>query len=496
MDKVFAYARQTLLFVFLLALGLSAQESLQESLQEEGDYYNNFGLSGYSKKEIEQQKIPYYDDFGKHVVNGYLIYGLQTERNRFFDSDGNIQFRDPKTGAAVSDTTVNAYSNMFQTSLVSENFNNLIMAQDGLGEMKSVFLIGSQINTRFTPLTMNKLNFQGVRWDIWTPTLKFTTMLSRTRPFIMSQNDVSGRSYVAYDQNDKRNWQGVRAGELLPDEDYIIQNWAGDVGDFTQRKNGWILNYDYWDDYSTKSIYGDYDILWGFHGKTNIANVADVGVSYLNHHRSDIKKGEKIFSGDVPEGYVPDEIHFEFYDLTPNIDTDPGCKVQNITMTMNGQDLLTDGEGAAFMPKDNYQLAPSSMQVEVSGNRPLIVVFNTALVAQRKFGGISGVSRIDFKFKVSGNYIVFVSTDKMVSYGFSAQRSTQSNDVAIDGPFTRKVADLTGDFTPIADGDRSQGTNKPIGGPSVSSGWYWNKYGNSWFGEYIAKSPRTLFAED
>jgi hypothetical protein len=129
---------------------------------------------------------------------------------------------------------------------------------------------------------MNKLNFQGVRWDIWTSSLKFTTVMSRTRPFIMAQNDISGRSYIGFDRTDLKNWQGVKTGDLLPDEEYIRLNAAGSQTEFPGRRDGWILQYDKWSDFSNKSVYGDYDILWGLHGQTNIANIADV--VNTNHH--------------------------------------------------------------------------------------------------------------------------------------------------------------------------------------------------------------------
>lgn len=484
----------TCLWILSFIIALQAQESLQESLQEETDFYNNFGVTGYSKKEIEQQKIPYYDNFGVHIVNGYLIYGLENERNKYYDSDKQTKFLDPETKSAVDDTTVGAYNNMFQTSLVSENFNNLIIAKDGLGDMKSVFLIGSQIQTRLSPLTMNKLNFQGIRWDIWTPSLKFTTLLSRTRPFFMSQNDVSGRSYISYDRSDMNNWQGVKQGELLPDEEYIRQNWASGTGDFTARRDGWVLQYDQWSDFSNKSVYGDYDILLGLHGKTNIANVVDVGVTYLNHHRSDIKKGEKIFTGDVPDDYIPEEIHFEIYDLTPDKTDDLGARLQDIKMKINGQDISPYGEATFYQPMDSRILAGATKQLEITGTRPLIATFNVPKAATASgIGGMKNVKSLDFNFTVSGNYIVFVSTDKMVSYGFSAQRNPTGNEVAIDGPFTRKVEDLTTPFTPVKDWTYD-GKNPSLGGPHNADNLDYKEYGNSWFGDYIAKSPRVLFA--
>lgn len=476
-----------LLFALLVVAGLGVlafgQESLQQSLQEEENFYNNFGVTGYSKKEIEQQKIPYYDYFGNHIVNGYLIYGLQSMRASSFNSDDE----------ASSERTDSAYNDMFQTSLVSENFNNLVLVKDALGDMKSVFLIGSQIQTRFSPLTMNKLNFQGVRWDIWTPVLKFSTLISRTRPFVMSQNDVSGRAFIGYDREDVRNWQGVKAGELLPDERYLQDHVGAEAGDFPDRRDGWVLQYDKWNDYSNKSIYGDYDILWGFHGNTNVANVVDVGVSYLNHHRSDIKEGEEIFSGNVPRDYIPSEIHFEFYDLTPDISSDPGVRVEDVTMTMNGEELGEQGKGQIYLVREDLRLVPSTLPMEASGSaKPVIVAFNTSYAAKVHFGDTTKVKRVDFKFTVSGNYLVFVSTDKMVTMGYSALRNKQTDIVQYNGPFTRTIQGTYEQpkwtaYETVNNASEIQ----PITDPSSKD---FREYGNSWYGDYIAKSPRVIYA--
>ncbi|OGJ85973.1 MAG: hypothetical protein A2268_00015 [Candidatus Raymondbacteria bacterium RifOxyA12_full_50_37] len=486
--------KHTIIYIaaFLLcSTVLFSQESLNQSLKEENEYYNNYGVSGYSKKEIERQVIPYYDNFGSHIVNGYLIYGLQTDRSRVFDSDDQNS----------SDSTINASNNLFQTSLVSEAFNNFIITRDALGDMKSVFLVGSQIYTKFTPLTMNKLNFQGVRWDIWTPAIKFTTLISRTRPFIMSQNDVSGNSYIGYYRDDMRNWQGVVRDELLPDEEYIEKNWGlwpPDVSsdDTYGKKRGWQLNYDENSDYSNKSIYGDYDILWGFHGKTNVKGV-NLGLTYLNHHRSDVKKGEKVFSGDLPNDYIPSEIHFEFYDLTPETESDPGVRVEKVTMTMNGQDLGPDGEGAAYLLRSDDLLVNSALPVGCSGNRPVIVAFNTSFAAKNHFGDSTKVQRIDFTFTVAGNYIVFVSTDKMVTMGYAGKRNSQTNEVELDGPFTRSISgtyesqQLPGWTKYIIRSNTSQEMD-PF--TYARHGKDFTTSGNSWFGDYIAKSPSPVYA--
>jgi len=257
------------------------------------------------------------------------------------------------------------------------------------------------------------------------------------------------------------------------------------------RWTGWTLHYDKWNDYSNKSIYGDYDVLWGLHGNTNIGNKVDVGVTYLNHHRSDIKKGEGIFTGDVPNDYIPSEVHFEFYDLTPNISSDPGARVVNVSMTMNGKPVSNDNVRSVYTVAENLSLKKSRIPISVSGNnRPIIVAFNTSFAAKRDYGDTTKVKSIDFSFTVAGNYLVFVSTDKMVSLGASAHRNPATQIVDFAGPFTRTIEDLSRGFQPI---EEITGDNNPTTSPLFDTDF--TKYGNSYFGDYIARSPRIIFSD-
>ena len=114
------------IWIVLAFFTVNAQFNLEDRLKEEESYYQNYGISGYSKAEIEQQKVAYYDLFGVHITNGWWIYSIENFRDQVYEGDNK-----PYTDFAKS-TEMSA-------RLMHEGFNNLIMTSDAIGNMKSVF---------------------------------------------------------------------------------------------------------------------------------------------------------------------------------------------------------------------------------------------------------------------------------------------------------------------------------------------------------------------
>jgi hypothetical protein len=58
-------------------------------------------------------------------------------------------------------------------------FDNVVLARDGYGGWGYTAMVGDALIARFSPLTLSKTNFNGMRVDISTPYLKFTVLGSR-----------------------------------------------------------------------------------------------------------------------------------------------------------------------------------------------------------------------------------------------------------------------------------------------------------------------------
>ncbi|MBD3240308.1 MAG: hypothetical protein GF331_06955, partial [Chitinivibrionales bacterium] len=171
--------------VAVLAFGAQGQ-SLTDKLEEEESFYENYGKEPYAKLKMEKDVVGHYDEFGEHIVDGVHLYTLGNESKKLTNDE--------------VDSVDYSKSDEYQKNNFYEQFSNLVVTQDAIGGIKTSFLIGDQITTRFTPLTFNKTNFKGIRWDWWSSGLKFSALLTRTRPgwTATMKDDGTGHALVEY----------------------------------------------------------------------------------------------------------------------------------------------------------------------------------------------------------------------------------------------------------------------------------------------------------
>jgi len=427
-------------------------QSLTDKLEAEETFYKNYGKDAYAKVKLEKDRVGLYDLFGEHIVDGVHIYELSNEANILSNEN-------------VSDSVDQASAYEMQKDDFYDKFSNLVVTQDAIGGVKTSFLIGDQIQTKFTPLTFNKENFRGVRWDWWSSGLQFSFAMSRTRPGVVSKKEVE---------------ESV-AGAYYPIKMADQYREAGLMGN---------------EDFSNVSPYGDYDFLWTAHLETNIANKVDVGATYINHHVSDIKKGPNLIKGNLPDSLMPEHIHFEFFDLTPLDTIDAGVFVEDVTMKVykNGQMRRVKPRAAyqgvfrrSFVGDQDDVLLPRELPLArpQSGQIPLIVEFKVDPQYWQfeedgsQFTSIKQVKRIAFEYKVAGNYLVFVSTDRQIPLSIKGKRNALTGEIEYEYP-KKTVGEIYDNGLKIYEGGSSAGAVRE------------NEFSTTYFGEYIAQSPRKI----
>ncbi|MBD3314548.1 MAG: hypothetical protein GF344_02065, partial [Chitinivibrionales bacterium] len=438
------------LLVITLA-GTSMAQSLADKLSEDDQFYKNYGKDEYTKLKIEKDVVGYYDDFGQHITDGVKIYSLYNEYQKL----GNEE-------KAVEDSIDKSLSVEEQSEDFYEKFSNLVVTQDAIGGTKSSFMIGDQISTRFTPLTFNKTNFKGIRWDLWSSKIQLSGLLSRTSPgYVSKKNNGTKSATVSFPTSIHGQYtdRGIKGDRNL--------------------------------DFSKVSPYGDYEWLWSVHAQNTIANKVDVGLTYINHHVSDVKKGERWLSGNIPAGWMPGEIHFEFYDLTPLDTTDAGVYVDDVVMFVNGKEIKSrpSFQGVfrrAWKANKDYFLTPQTLPHKVNvadGDLPVVVAFKTD-PSYWEFadgtGSLAGrhqIKEIAFQYTLAGNYLAFVSTDRQIPLSIDGLRD-QYGDLQYSNP-QRSVQEVYEDNYPIdASGDASKTREAELGA--------------TYFGNYIAKSSHLI----
>ncbi len=406
--------------------------ALSSMLDKEAPFYENYGDEAYSRQEIKADISSYYDRFGTFITKGYSVYGLYNGKEKLgLTEDKSFD----STASAISQEK--AYKRFF------DNFSNLVYTRDAIGGTKSTFLVGDRIETRFTPFTFNKLNYKGIRWDMWTKGIKITGLISRTRPGAAA---MSGRDIMA------------PVTYPLIDGSFVDTSHEWKTLDNMEKSPLSV-------DYSNKSVYGDYDFFWAAHVENTIGRNFRYGLTYMNHHHSDIEKGEKL-RGDIPDGLVPNEIHFEFYDITPRRTDDAGCYLEKITMKVNGVNA-GGPTGVYIVDVIDSAFASISIPYVQNGWAPIVTTFYPANPTIPHGFEKEDIKHVTFDYSVGGNYLVFVSTDRFIPLSMTATIEENPRVVSYNDPHTVSIEDIVGRDLVVG-----------------------NSEATSYFGDYIAKAPK------
>ena len=145
--------------------GLGVEEVLpsQPFLQRSLPQYRNYAFRTYTN--YPNHAFPYadtpaahYSSFGDYLITGYDVYSWTEQRTPGLEWGSMIE-KD---------------INVFQPV-----FDYLVVARDGYRDWGYSVLVGDGLIARFTPMTLSKVDFNGVRLDVSTPRVKFTGLGSR-----------------------------------------------------------------------------------------------------------------------------------------------------------------------------------------------------------------------------------------------------------------------------------------------------------------------------
>lgn len=205
--------------------------------------YLNYGWKNYENYRLNV--TPYirtYDVYGNYIADGYEVFALEEYRTR-------------APGIGSLEHKGKFYYNWLR---------RLIIADDSYGGWTARLMVGDFIHTTFTPLTLDMVGFNGVRFDaISTTDQRLTLLVSRIS-------------------------DPVRVDRTLTGE-------------------GFIRNID-------EGVY-----LFGAHWETNIDDAVTLGTSYVNLRRFDGQRGVRSNTrkGLAPRNTVAQQIIVRFEDDSP-----------------------------------------------------------------------------------------------------------------------------------------------------------------------------------
>ena len=171
-----AVVRAALKVALSLSIASDAQIASREEIIEDRPHlrwerpsYQNYAIQNY--RNYPNHSLPYegapraiYDGMGNYLATGYRLYDWQ-ETRRAGQVYGSGIFKD----SGVSETG-GAWMKVFDSTTVG---------RDGYGGWGYSLIVGDGLIARFTPLTLSKTDFNGVRLDVATPAMQFTGLASR-----------------------------------------------------------------------------------------------------------------------------------------------------------------------------------------------------------------------------------------------------------------------------------------------------------------------------
>ena len=251
----------------LLAVDTAQGQMLSRDFRElwQNEVFENYGASGYRDYDFDEENRRF-DFFGDLIVDGVDVVQINEIRRNTPGKLGSFESR-------------NARYDRF--------FDKLIIANEGFGPWSTRLIIGDHITSRFTPMTLNLPQFNGIRWD--------------------------GSS--------KKNRFSVLASQLT-DRVYVPPN--ADLTRFFDRRR----------------VFGS--SLIGGHWESQVGDLLKLGTTFVNAHRFD---GDGNAEANGLNGTIPQAIQgglrkvFVFFSDDEPTDENPGALIHELVMFANGVEV-------------------------------------------------------------------------------------------------------------------------------------------------------------
>jgi len=179
------YLTKSILRSLCLGAILAGVAGGQLLYDEEEDYVNyaRQGYRPYTGGVWSELRRPVFDELGNYMMQGVDIY--RTEEGREDD---------PLAGSLINK------SNEYRI-----NLNRLVIGHDTYGDWSSRLMVGDQIRTKFSALTLDLANLNGVRWDIDLNPTKITLVSSRIDYPVFASGGFSGATTVRSERDNELN---------------------------------------------------------------------------------------------------------------------------------------------------------------------------------------------------------------------------------------------------------------------------------------------------
>jgi len=152
----------TIIFIIVLTLGFTGSSFCQDpnpssllfNRSIETENYARTGYFLYERTQISRALNPKYDSFGNYLMNGVSIFQWNEEK---------INSR--HTDLAEKYSILDKQNPLDGQSYFDRYLGNLVVLSETNRAFSSRFMVGDEIRVKFSPLTVDIINLNGIRWD-------------------------------------------------------------------------------------------------------------------------------------------------------------------------------------------------------------------------------------------------------------------------------------------------------------------------------------------
>jgi len=157
------------IILIVVCVALWSQLAFSQLVQRNVHPYTNYGWSEFKNYQENQPVFPRYDYLGNYLLHGFNVFTWEEYRS-LSPNEGSLVIKD---------------------RYFKEWMRQLVIANDSFGAWSSRFAIGEAIRTTFTPLTLDLVRLNGIRFDLASDNHKFTSIYSRVSDPVIINPDWS-----------------------------------------------------------------------------------------------------------------------------------------------------------------------------------------------------------------------------------------------------------------------------------------------------------------
>ncbi|MFC1512025.1 hypothetical protein ACFL5H_02375 [Candidatus Latescibacterota bacterium] len=172
------------ILIMMFASSSFGQLLFRQGMEEES--YARTGYTQYGQTQVSRSSNPRYDYFGNYILTGVQLFNWQ----------------EAKLNSRHADIAEDNNSSLEKLNLVDENpyyhlfLDGLVVMNESTRSFSTRLIVGNNVRLKFSPLTLDMLNLNGIRWDFLFAGNELTLISSRANMPVFTYIEAAGAKVI------------------------------------------------------------------------------------------------------------------------------------------------------------------------------------------------------------------------------------------------------------------------------------------------------------